>query len=734
MKKSIALLIVAILVLPALTFVSPVMASTGHPKLGYTNTAMDTLWLANLNVTLKAGDVNLVYVDAASPAASPALFAIVFNATGYEGVDFSGQVFDLYMSRDGYSSLSADDKMYASGFSVADLDSALKAVNKTNALLKGGAATFYIGTIDDTQVLVGPIPFDITNDYNYVKIFDGTGTLVAVGGFIEVLPSISITPDYGPGGAYICMSGVALAPNAMYRIYYQGEESAAATVTTGADGKFNFCWNVKDLCNDCDGEYETITIELYTNATTPVFVDSVTFDEYSRVFYVGDFGWLYCNNSWIDYDVYVFDELYINGSYWNPTSPVVITVDGITLGTVTPDAEGMWEITVTIPALSLGIHNVTMTNAGCKWLFSIDVNPTLFVTPEKGPIGTNVLFTCYGFEPNTMYYLYWEELCFGDDLLYNIVNATTGADGQFNVTVPFTVPAQYGGPHWIYAHVNYQGAEVDTSDFFYSNYTADTTFFVTPTMVISPNTFSNDGTTFWINITGAFVFYERDTTTDHYLPPYNIDIDNQEICLGSPGHISADECGVLDIQLVKAGFRPGLHVATMYFWCQEIDYDLEDGYDSDYEFLADYWLPGFIAPIAYATFTVTTEGDLVVGDITDFIDAQLVSIEGDIATIKTDVGTLKTSVTALDAKVVALQGSVATIQTTLGTLSGTVTTISGDMATVKTQVGTINANVAAMKPFLPVDMMPVWIAVIFAIIAAIASIYGVLVIRSKIAQ
>jgi hypothetical protein len=249
-RKIIALLIVAILVLPAFALVSPVQASTGHPKLGYTNEAMDTLWLANLNVTLKAGDLNLLYVDSEDPAVDPALFAIVFNATGYPGVDFSGQVFDLYMSRDGYSSLSADDKMYASGFSVADLDSALRQVNKTNALLKGGAASFWIGTIEDQQVLVGPIPFDITNDYNYVKIFDGTGTLVAVGGFVEILPSISATPLAGPGGMNICLSGTALAPNHAYQIFYTGSNTSAATVTTGADGKFQFCWNIKDLCED----------------------------------------------------------------------------------------------------------------------------------------------------------------------------------------------------------------------------------------------------------------------------------------------------------------------------------------------------------------------------------------------------------------------------------------------------------------------------------------------------
>jgi hypothetical protein len=112
----------------------------------------------------------------------------------------------------------------------------------------------------------------------------------------------------------------------------------------------------------------------------------------------------------------------------------------------------------------------------------------------------------------------------------------------------------------------------------------------------------------------------------------------------------------------------------------------------------------------------------------------LLNMSGSVATIQTTTGTIKTSLDAIGLQVTAINGTVATIKTDLGTLTGTITAMNGDIATIKTQVGTINANVASVKSFLPVDMMPVWIAVIFAIIAAIAAIYGVLVIRSKIAQ
>jgi hypothetical protein len=357
--------------------VSPVRASTGHPQLGYVDDLeTPSLSLSVFNVTLKAGNTAIAMSDGADVTG---LFAIVFNATGggFIPVDFSGQVFDLYMSKDGYSSLSADDKMYAGSFNVADLNLAtLKQVNITNSLLKGGVGSFYIGAVSDHQVLVGPVPFYITNDYHYIKVFDGTGTLVAVAGVVYLLPSISLTPTEGPGGAQVCLSGVALASNKAYNISYGGWNETAATITTGADGTFTYCWNVKDLCEDycypdwyTDEHFTAFDITVYDVETA---IDFVTYNEYSRYFYVGDYDWRLCNNSFIDYDVYVFDDLYINGT---------------------------WEMTATIPALSLGVHNVTLTNAGCKWIFSIDVNPTLFVTPEKGPIGTEAAFSCYGFLP-----------------------------------------------------------------------------------------------------------------------------------------------------------------------------------------------------------------------------------------------------------------------------------------------------------------------------------------------
>jgi len=121
------------------------------------------------------------------------------------------------------------------------------------------------------------------------------------------------------------------------------------------------------------------------------------------------------------------------------------------------------------------------------------------------------------------------------------------------------------------------------------------------------------------------------------------------------------------------------------------------------------------------------------------LDTVIGSMYGDVVTIQTSIGDVQTSIDSLDTAITAIDGDVATIQTSLGTIEGTITDMDGTLATVETNLGTVKLDVSAVKTnvdeSLPVtiDMMPVWIAVIFALIAAIGSIAGVFIIQRKIA-
>ena len=104
-------------------------------------------------------------------------------------------------------------------------------------------------------------------------------------------------------------------------------------------------------------------------------------------------------------------------------------------------------------------------------------------------------------------------------------------------------------------------------------------------------------------------------------------------------------------------------------------------------------------------------------------------------TVKTNIGTVSTKVSNLDPVVGAIAGQCAEIQTSIGTLEGKITSIEGNTATIETKVGTLQASLTSDIADIPskVDMMPVWIAVVLSLIAAIAAIFAVITIRQKIA-
>ncbi|MEO3994085.1 MAG: hypothetical protein QN229_07270, partial [Desulfurococcaceae archaeon TW002] len=226
-----ALLIMSILILGLLTSI-PTQAAVGQPKLAIVDSKTDPTYIsiAKRNVSIKAGSDEVVKIDG-TEITQPAYLAIVF-AIGTENlVTFSGAQFDLYMSKDGKAQLSPDDKCYARDFLVSDLDGPLKKVTVNNPLLKGGVADFYIGTITidgtDYKVVIGPIPFNITAEYKYIKIFDGLTTPVAVSAQeVEVLPVLEITPTKGPGGALVTLKGYAFYPNRLLNLTYGGANAS----------------------------------------------------------------------------------------------------------------------------------------------------------------------------------------------------------------------------------------------------------------------------------------------------------------------------------------------------------------------------------------------------------------------------------------------------------------------------------------------------------------------------
>ncbi|MEM1510656.1 MAG: hypothetical protein QW096_12390 [Thermofilaceae archaeon] len=744
--KMYALLILTTLALGLLTPI-PTQASTGHPVLGVVDDRINpqSITLASSNVSLKAGSDEVTKYDGTSITG---YLAIVFAIDNTNLVVFSGSQFDLYISKDGYSSISSDDKKYASGFLVSDLNGPIKKVTKTNPLLKGGKADFYIGSFSDGthtfKVLIGPIPFDITSDYKYIKIFDGTATAVAVSAqTVEILPAIELTPAQGPAGALVTLKGVAFRPNELLNLTYvdMPNEEVFAQVWTDEKGKFTYSWNIKDLKSEWawlgNVPYDYINIYLWYNATAEL-IDTVVYQEYYRAFVqlkslkYGDVALQYANlyygagNATLTLNVYVFDKVVVAGAWWNPMDSVTFTIDGKTVGSVTPNETGFFNVTLDIPELTVGEHIVKVTNAGVMYIFYIYVHPTLVLIPGKGYVGDLVEAKVYGFPANELIGIWW----YGYKT-FNIVNGTTGADGKFNVTVTFKVPNDYGGVHDVKACYPW-----DTCDL-----SALAEFEVLPKLVVVPSVFSNDGSEVRVIGTGF-----------NLSKAYTVNIDNQFIGLNNDRYwttpIWVNETGNIEIVFIAAGFRPGLHVVSIY----------PEAYEPPYK------------PDAYALFIVTGEGDLIYTTLQS-LNAKLEMIEGDLVVIKTDVGTIKVKLTELEPVITEIRDGVAVIKTDVGTIKADVAAIKSlvennnallleirdGVAVIKTDVGTIKADVAAIKPLISsidgnvaviktdvgtikpaiegLSTLPtaVWLAVVFSLISAIIVVYLVVAIRRKIA-
>ena len=687
-SKIYTLLILTILALGLLASIPiHVQASTGHPILGAVNSRSNPTAFspASSSVSLKAGSDEVSKIDG-SPATG--YLAIVFAIDTTNLVTFSGSQFDLYISKDGYSAISPDDKKYASGFLVSDLNGPIKKVTKSNSLLKGGKADFYIGYFNDGthtyKVLIGPIPFDITPDYKYIKIFDGAATSVAVSAqIVEILPAIELTPTEGPAGALVTLKGVALEPNALLNITYGNAPNTGviAQVWTSSDGKFTYSWNIKDLKSEWTGTGPipsgTVYVYVWYNETGE-FVDSVTYEEYYRAFVqlkslkYGDEALSFVNlytgagNDTLTLDVHVFDKIVVAGAWWNPTGAVSFSVDGKSLGSVTPNATGFFNVTLDVPELTVGEHTVKVTNAGVTYVFYIYVYPTLVLTPAKGYVGDVVEAKVYGFPAKVLVGIWW----YGYYGWSNLVNGTTGPDGKFNVTVTFKVPNDYGGDHDVMACYPW-----DACDEAYAN----AKFKILPKLEVVPSTFSNDGSEVRVIGTG----FDPDTA-------FTVNIDNQFIGVNNDKYwitpIWVNGTGNIEIVFIAAGFRPGLHVVALY----------PEAYEPPY------------APAAYALFTVTDEGDLIAG-LLKSINASIVEIRDGVAVIKTDVGEIKVKLDAVNASISGLivdsKGEVlAKIDTAVGTIlarldaiNAVITSIQGNVATIKTDVGTIKADVGTIK-------------------------------------
>jgi uncharacterized protein YoxC len=719
MKKISSGTILVLLALSSLLIIIPVAVvhgSSGVPSIGVldSRTAPTTFTAASSFVAVVAG------TDTASADNTTAgFFAIQFS-----GVTFSGSQFYLYLSKDGFSDISATDVKYAGIFNVANLGG-------TYGVLPVQAnGTFYAGLVGGVKTLEGPLPTQISSDYKYVKVFDGSTTAVAVSlQTLDIEPGISITPvcTYAPGcpaGFVVQLLGGGFPSSRTIDINYsfpfyswQGVLSTktgtwVSGISTG-NGYFSHSETMLDAkqAENPIGVgviYTAITLTATSHTHPQSFYSTAhtEFDQIPRVFtqvtsykpggsldtlQTGPFGndtgsAIIYSNLVQPVNAYPTGSLGIAGNNTMASSTVTITV-GATVVTVTSDHNGAYLANVTVPSLSLGTHAVTVSDDGVTYQFNINIVPTLILTPTSGPVGTVVSATAYGFPANTYVSLWWAGHTYQDGDSFYVANGTVGTNGQFNVTMSFTVPHTYGGAHVVDATQDMWPSPVATTTLEAgAGWVASAVFTVTAHLTVSPSTVSNNGV--FINATGTGLYPAKDSTDCPFNCLYQVNIDNGYYASTAQpyftGGVGANASGDMSISFIASGFRPGMHVVALmgpFGPCQT---------DSECSTVLNS------VPAAWAFFNVTTAGDPIFGAIQNLPASVSSAVTTGLASINSQLSTITSDVSGLGGQLTSIQGSLSTITSDVQGLSS----LGSQMTTLGTKIDGLTSALSGVTSSL----------------------------------
>jgi hypothetical protein len=157
--------------------------------------------------------------------------------------------------------------------------------------------------------------------------------------------------------------------------------------------------------------------------------------------------------------------------------------------------------------------------------------------------------------------------------------------------------------------------------------------------------------------------------------------------------LAADEYGSYEYSFVVPVTEPGIYTITAYL-------PSESAYSPSEE-LASTSLTVVDNPLMteiknqIATIIIPDLGEIKTS--LDTINAELVSIDGEIVTVNTTLGLIKTDLETIQLNITEINGNTVTIETKLGTVEGEITSIEGDLATIQTDLGMVKATMSNMQ-------------------------------------
>jgi len=670
------------------------------------------------------GNILIETKDSPSPAVSVQAGGKVSLYFG--GVTFSGGQVRLYFSRDGSSALdTVNDKAYGPTFIVAHIRAA------------GVDTTTYSGYSVGNNWINGSIPKEYAGGEWYIKGYDGQTAAVAVTDRpLTVTLLLEVTPTSGPGQAAITLKvwgASTVSGNHVNLSYYQswgttGNKTIATFLAVDVNGQLTYSMTAPDAgkaVTPGGNQSRAYTIVQFT-AKDKVGRDVADFTEYHRGLMQVDgkrqlyLTWLFGNNTDfavagpLHVDVKVLGSLIIAGNYFHPGT-VTIKWDGTTVvGTTSANGTGFFNVTITVPITKIGPHNIIIDDTKIVFNISVNVVPTVVLTPNKGVPCENVEVTAegYGFTASTADVKYhvnvtWHMIDWGTKENKTLISKLlVNTNGYWKFT--FTLPHAHGGYNKVVA------VENDTA-----GTTVYAIFTVLPGVKVTPNVFSNNGTI--IKITGCGLKYATwyDLLIDNVKDFYTADYSGWTVYFMDSGN------GDFSLDLLAAGFNEKVakHGVALY------------------ELQSKYELPKLVA---YTTFTVTSEEETAIMDKLDEISDAISDLDAYITSSTTGLPSIKTLLTAVQTAVADARSALSTQISGLSTQLTSIESYAQDAATKATSASTSASSAATAaaaaktaaegaQSATATISTAVYGAIVLSLIAALASIVAVITLQKKVA-
>jgi thermitase len=382
-------------------------------------------------------------------------------------------------------------------------------------------------------------------------------------------------------------------------------------------------------------------------------------------------------------------EVTVSGTKATANGAISIYWDSIPVGTTLADNVGDFTCPLTVPSnATVGIHTImamdTATGRTASKPFKVLM---ITLNPSLGPVGTKVTVKGAGFTPESQVTITFNDMLIGYSLVDTIGNFTF----TFNIPVS-TAETQlikayntedYGSATFTVVDITQLEVQIDVGEMHFrgeiAKFYAQTTF---------------KGKAVDATITSA-VLYKPDGTTEDML---------------------------------------ALWITTgLYSFSYTIPGDASTG---------TYTL---VIAAEYVTDTIQASGTsfkcFLISPTLTYTNAYVTEIRDNIATVVIpDLGAIKLNLTAMNAtldniflKVLAINGTTAIIQTTIGIMNGTITEIDGNIATIlgPSELGQIQTDISSLKGTQEAWVIPQYLVLVFALIAAAGATISVILLRSR---